>query len=382
MPDVTRAYSIADLRGMAERSLPRKVFDFFDGGAEDEITLRDNRAAFERVRLLPRVLNEVRAPDLSCQILGGPSKHPLVIAPTGGIGMAWPGADLAIARTAQSLGIPYTLSTNAPASIEDIVREGPERIWFQLYVLRDRAFVAKLVDRAEAAGCEALIPTVDLAVGGKRERDFRNGFTIPPRLTARDLFAAATRPAWTLRIARNGGLPDFPNVRGYGGKDERGARLGSSVGRDIDPAFCWDDLARLRDRWKRKLVVKGVSRADDAERLVALGVDGIWVSNHGGRQLDGAIASLDAMTAVARAVGNRAAVLMDGGVRRGIDVLKARALGAQAVAIGRAALYGIAVGGEEGARQALGILTTELVRGMQLCGACSIAEVTRDLVAT
>ncbi|HEX5611947.1 MAG TPA: alpha-hydroxy acid oxidase [Burkholderiales bacterium] len=380
MADVTRAYSIADLRRMAERSLPRKVFDFFDGGAEDEITLRDNRAAFERVRLLPRVLNEVRAPDLSCEILGGPSKQPFVIAPTGGIGMAWPGADLAIARTAKSLGIPYTLSTNATASLEDIVREGPERIWFQLYVLRDRAFVAKLVDRAEAAGCEALIPTVDLAVGGKRERDFRNGFTIPPRLTPRDIVAAAMRPRWALRIALNGGLPDFPNVRGYGGTQQRGARLGSSVGRDIDPAFCWEDLARLRERWKRKLVVKGVSRVDDAERLVALGVDGIWVSNHGGRQLDGAIASLDAMTAIARAVGSRVAVLMDGGVRRGIDVLKARALGAQAVAIGRAALYGIAAGGETGARQALGILTTELVRGMQLCGACSIAEVTPDLV--
>lgn len=381
MPDVTRAYSIADLRGMAERRLPRAIFDFFDGGAEDEITLRDNRAAFERVRLLPRVLNEVRAPDLSCEILGGPSKQPFVIAPTGGIGIAWPGADLAIARTARSLGIPYTLSTNATASIEDIAREGPERLWFQLYVLRDRAFVEKLVARAEAAGYEALVPTVDLAAGGKRERDFRNGFTIPPRLQVRDVLAAVTRPAWTLRIVRNGGLPDFVNVRGYGGTKETGLRLGSSVGRDIDPAFCWEDLARLRDRWKRKLVVKGVSRVDDAERLVAMGVDGVWVSNHGGRQLDGAVASLDAMTAIARAVGKRVAVLMDGGVRRGIDALKARALGAQAVAIGRAALYGIAAGGEEGARQALGILTTEFVRGMQLCGVRSIAEVTADLVA-
>jgi len=381
MADVTRAYSIADLRGMAERGLPRAIFDFFDGGAEDELTLRENRAAFERVRLLPRVLNEVRTPDLSCEILGGPSKQPFVIAPTGGIGIAWPGADLAIARTARSLGIPYTLSTNATASIEEIVREGPERVWFQLYVLRDRAFVAKLVDRAEAAGCEALIPTVDLAVGGKRERDFRNGFTIPPRLKARDVFAAALRPAWSLRIARNGGLPDFPNVRGYGGTHARGVRLGSSVGRDIDPGFCWEDVARLRERWKRKLVVKGVSRVDDAERLVAMGIDGIWVSNHGGRQLDGAIASLEAMSAIARAVGNRAAVLMDGGVRRGIDALKARALGAQGVAIGRAALYGIAVGGEHGARQALGILTSELARAMQLCGARSIAEVTPDLIA-
>jgi len=381
MPDPTRAYSIADLRRMAERRLPRAIFDFFDGGAEDELTLRDNRAAFERVRLAPRVLMDVTQPDLSCEILGGASRQPFVIAPTGGIGFAWPGADVAIARTASALGIPYTLSTNATASIEEIAREAPGRLWFQLYVLRDRAFVEKLVARAEAAGYEALVPTVDLAVGGKRERDFRNGFSIPPRMTARHVFAGALRPAWAWRILLNGGLPDFVNVRGYGGSRERGLALASSVGRDVDPGFDWDDLARLRERWKRKLVVKGVSRVDDAERLVKMGVDGIWVSNHGGRQLDGALASLDAMAAIARATGGRIAVLMDGGVRRGSDALKARALGAQAVAVGRAALYGVAAGGEEGARHALAILTSELVRAMQLCGTRSVAEISPDLVA-
>ena len=381
MADVTQAYSIADLRRMAERTLPRPIFDFFDGGAEDEVTLRDNRAAFERVRLLPRVLEDVRAPDLSCEILGGPSKMPFVIAPTGAIGIAWPGADLAIARTARALGIPYTLSTNATASIEDVAREGPDRRWFQLYVLRERGFVEKLVARAEAAGYEALVPTVDLAVGGKRERDFRNGFTIPPTLKLRHIAGAALRPAWSWRILRNGGLPDFVNIRGYRGLDARGLKLASSVGRDIDPGFCWDDLARLRDRWKGKLLVKGVSRVDAAERMVKMGVDGVWVSNHGGRQLDGAIASLDAMTAIARAVGSRICVLMDGGVRRGVDVVKARALGAQAVAIGRAQLYGVAAGCEEGARQALAILASELVRAMQLCGMRSIAEITPDLLA-
>ena len=381
MPDPTRAYSIADLRRMAERRLPRAIFDFFDGGAEDELTLRDNRAAFERVRLAPHVLVDVAQPDLSCEILGGASRQPFVIAPTGGIGIAWPGADLAIARTASVLGIPYTLSTNATASIEEIAREAPGRLWFQLYVLRDRAFVEKLVARAEAAGFEALVPTVDLAVGGKRERDFRNGFSIPPRMTARHVVAGALRPAWAWRILLNGGLPDFVNVRGYGGSRERGLALASSVGRDVDPGFGWDDLARLRERWKGKLVVKGVSRVDDAERLVKMGVDGIWVSNHGGRQLDGAIASLDAMAGIARATGGRIALLMDGGVRRGSDALKARALGAQAVAVGRAALYGVAAGGEEGARQALAILTSELARAMQLCGTRSVTEITPDLVA-
>ncbi len=381
MGGVAAAYSIEHLRSMARARLPRAVFDFFDGGAEDEVTLRDNRAAFERVRLLPRVLLDVAAPDTSCEILGGPSKLPFVIAPTGAIGIAWPGADLAIARCASALGIPYTLSTNATASIEEIAEQAPGRLWFQLYVLRDRSFVEKLIARAEAAGYEALVPTVDLAVAGKRERDFRNGFSVPPTLTLRHVLAGAMKPGWAWQILLNGGLPDFVNVRGYGGSDERGLKLASSVGRDTDPAFTWEDLARFRDRWKRKLVVKGVSRVDDAERLLKMGVDGVWVSNHGGRQLDGAVASLDAMKEIARAVGGKAAVLMDGGVRRGADALKARALGAQAVAVGRAALYGVAVAGEEGARHALAILVTELVRTMQLCGARSIAEIGPELLA-
>jgi isopentenyl diphosphate isomerase/L-lactate dehydrogenase-like FMN-dependent dehydrogenase len=381
MSAVARAYSIEHLREMARRRLPRAIFDFIDGGAEDEVTLRDNCGAFQRTRLLPRVLVEVKQPVLECEVLGGPSKMPLVMAPIGAAGISWPGADLGVARSAAAIGVPYTLSTNATASIEEIADKAPNRLWFQLYVLRDRAFVEKLIARAEAAGYEALVPTVDLAVGGKRERDFRNGFTIPPRLTARQVLAGAVCPGWAWSILKNGGLPDFVNVRGYGGSDERGLKLASSVGRDVDPGFCWDDIKRFRDRWKRKLVVKGVSRVDDAERLVGLGVDGIWVSNHGGRQLDGAIASLDAMTAIALAVGSRVTVLMDGGVRRGSDILKARALGAQAVAVGRAAFYGVAAGGEAGARHAIDILRSELVRTMQLCGVPSVAEIGRDLLA-
>jgi isopentenyl diphosphate isomerase/L-lactate dehydrogenase-like FMN-dependent dehydrogenase len=380
MPDPARAYSIEDLRCMARARLPRAIFDFIDGGAEDELTLRDNRAAYERRRFAPRVLLDVRAPEAACKILGGPSKQPFVIAPTGAIGIAWPGADVAVARVAAAAGIPYTLSTNATASIEEIAQAAPGRLWFQLYVLRDRAFVEKLVARAEAAGYEALVPTVDLAVGGKRERDFRNGFSIPPRLTAKQVLSGALRPAWAWRIALNGGLPDFVNVRGYGGSRERGLALASSVGRDTDAGFCWDDLERLRNRWKGKLVVKGVSRADDAERMVRMGVDGIWVSNHGGRQLDGAVASLDAMVPIARAVAGRAAVIVDGGVRRGSDAVKALALGAQAVAVGRAILYGVVSAGEPGARHALAILTSELQRTLQLCGARSVAEVAPDLV--
>lgn len=381
MADVSRAYATEDLRRMARRRLPRAIFDFIDGGAEDELTLRANRAAFERVRLVPRVLVDVSAPDTACEILGGASRLPFVIAPTGAAGIAWPGADLAIARAAAAVGIPCTVSTNATASLEEIAERAAGRLWFQLYVLRDRAFVEKLIARAEAAGYEALVPTVDLATGGKRERDFRNGFSTPPRLTARQVLSAALHPGWAWRILLNGGLPDFVNVRGYGGSSERGLALASSVGRNTDPAFNWDDLARLRERWKRKLVVKGVSRADDAERMAKMGVDGVWVSNHGGRQLDGALASLDAAVAVTRALAGKIPVIVDGGVRRGSDALKARALGAQAVAIGRATLYGAAAGGEAGARQALEILASELVRTMQLCGVACIGEIGEDLIA-
>jgi len=381
MPDVSRAWSIEELRRRARARLPRAIFDFFDGGAEDEVTLRDNRAAFERTRLLPRVLVDVSKPDPSCEILGAPAKQPFFVAPTGAAGIAWPGVDVGIARAAAALGVPYTLSTNATAGIEEIAEKAPGRLWFQLYVLRERAFVEKLIARAEAAGYEALVPTVDLAVGGKRERDQRNGFSVPPRLTLRHLVSGALKPSWALRIALNGGLPDFVNVRGYGGSTERGLALASSVGRHTDPGFDWDDLARFRDRWKRKLIVKGVSRVDDAERMAQMGVDGVWVSNHGGRQLDGAVASLDAMQAIARAVGSKVAVIMDGGVRRGSDVLKARALGAQAVAVGRATLYGAVAGGEAGARQALAILACELERAMQLSGVARVADITRELVA-
>lgn len=380
MPDISQYYNIEDLRRGAKQRLPRAIFDFFDGGAEDEITLQDNRAAFQRLRLLPKVLQDVAAVDTECEIIGGPSKFPMVVAPTGGIGMGRPGADLAIARTAATLGIPYTLSTNATASIEAIAEHAPGRLWFQLYVLQDRGFMEKLIARAEAAGFEALVPTVDLAVGGKRERDFRNGFSTRFKPQLRHYLEGIRKPAWALGILANGGLPDFINIRGYRGSTQSGATLASSVARDTDPAFNWDDLARMRDRWKRKLIIKGVSRVDDAKRLIAMGVDGIWVSNHGGRQLDGAIASFDAMTAITAAVSGKVAVIMDGGIRRGADLFKIRAMGGQAGAIGRAGLYGVATGGEPGARRALDILTDELIRTMQLCGTPRVADITADLV--
>ena len=382
MRRLSQACNIDDLRRLARRRLPRMIFDFFDGGAEDEVTLRANRDAYQRRRFAPRVLRDVSQPDPSCEILGGPSQYPFLIAPTGAIAMAWPGADLAIARAAARFGIPFTLSTNATASIEEIAEKAPGRLWFQLYVLYDREFTDGLVRRAAAAGYETLVVTVDLATGGKRERDSHNGFTVPYSMQLRHVLQGAMKPAWALRIVAHGGLPEFVNLRGFQRMERADVvTISSSVSQQLDASFDDAGLKRLRDMWKGKLVVKGVSRPDDAERIVGLGADSIWISNHGGRQLDGAIASLDALPDVVAAVGGKVPVILDGGVRRGSDALKARALGAQAVCIGRATLYGASVAGDAGAVRALEILVDELERTMKLCGVRTMAEVGPDLLA-
>jgi L-lactate dehydrogenase (cytochrome)/(S)-mandelate dehydrogenase len=369
-----RALSIADLRAIARRRLPRSVFEFIDGGAEDELTLADNRAAFERVRIVPRVLVDVSAPELATDIVGTPAAAPFVVAPMGSCALGWPGADIAIARAAAAHGIPYTLSTMSTTGIERMADAVQGPLWFQLYVLRDRAFNATLVQRAWAAGYGTLVVTVDLPAGGKRERDLRNGVSIPLRMTPRHLWEGITHPGWAWRMAR-GGRPEFENVRGLLGDHSAGLTIAAKVGQNLDASYGWDDLQALRDSWPGRLLVKGVEHPDDAERLAALGVDGIWVSNHGGRQLDGAQASADALAAVARRLAGRLPLLVDSGVRRGVDALKARMLGAQAVAIGRAALFGACAGGEAGAHRAIAILLAELRLSMQLSGTATLADV-------
>ncbi len=381
MADLNHAVNIEDLRRLAQRRLPRAIFDFFDGGAEDEVTLRENRAAFERVRLLPKVLVNVARVDPATQILGNESSLPLAIGPTGGIGAGRPGADLMLARTARAFGVPYTLATPATASIEEIAAVVPEvRRWFQLYVVRDREFREKLVRRARDAGYEALLVTVDLAVSGKRERDPRNGFVTPYKPNWRNSRDVLTRPAWLIDIMRSG-LPTMANFEGYKFSSTKVTDIATAVGREMDAAFDWDELKRLRELWPRKLLLKGVQRPDDAERAAALGCDGVVVSNHGGRQLDGAAATLDALPHVASAVGKKITVLLDGGVRRGVDILKARALGAQAVLLGRATLFGVMAAGEPGARRALEILASELERAMKLCGARTLDEIGPELIS-
>jgi (S)-mandelate dehydrogenase len=375
-----RAWNIEDLREMAKKRLPRAVFDFFDGAAEDELTLLANRAAFERVRIAPKMLSGVERIDTSASILGTPSALPIAIGPTGGIGFGWPFADVGVARAAAAAGIPYTLSTMATASIERIAREAGGRLWFQAYIFRQRDMTMTLIERARRSGYEALMVTVDVPVGGKRERDLRNDFAIRFRFTPRNVLDFATRPLWVLSILRHG-MPMLENVVDLAPEAKTTAEIASSVGQFWDADFDWDGLKAMRDRWPKKMLVKGILRADDAERLASMGVDAVVVSNHGGRQLDGAVAGLDALPPIVRAVKGRMSVLVDGGVRRGVDAIKAIALGAETVMLGRATLYGASAAGEAGAARAIEILRDELVRSMQLSGVRSIPEIGPDLLA-
>ena len=379
MADLSRAINIEDLRTLARRRLPRAIFDFFDGGAEDEVTLRENRAAFERVRLLPKVLVNVAAVDPRINLWGQTATLPLAIAPTGGISAGRAGAELALARAAKAFGVPFTLATPAAVTIERVAQEVGGRLWFQLYAVRQREFREKLVQRARDSGYEALLVTVDLPMSGKRERDPRNGFVTPYKPNWRNSHDVLFKGAWLLEIMRHG-LPGMANMEGYPFSTPKGTDIATAVGREMDPSLDWEQIKRLRDLWPRKLLLKGVERPDDAERAVAAGCDGIVVSNHGGRQLDGAAPSLEALPMVARAVGSKITVLLDGGVRRGVDILKACALGAHGVLTGRATLYGVQAGGEAGARRALEILSAELERSMRLCGARSVAEIGPELV--
>jgi (S)-mandelate dehydrogenase len=380
MADLQNAINIEHLRQMARRRLPRAIFDFFDGGAEDETTLRDNCAAFQRVRLLPRVLVDVSSIDLKTEIFGKTANLPLAIAPTGGISAGRFGAELMLARAAKALGVPFTMATPSAFSIERVAQEVGGRLWYQLYCVRNLEFRARLVERAKNSGYEAILVTVDLPVSGKRERDPRNGFHTPYTPNWRNSRDVIFKPTWALDMLRNG-LPGMANLEGYPFSTPSGTDIVTAVGREMDAGLDWEYIRQLRDQWPRKLLIKGVERPDDAERAVSVGCDGLVVSNHGGRQLDGAAATLDALPEISRTVGTKLTVLLDGGVRRGVDIVKARALGAHAVLTGRATLFGCMAGGEAGALRALEILQSELLRAMQLCGARSLAELGPELLA-
>src|SRR3954462_5201986 len=289
-----RAVNIEDLRRLAKRRLPRAIFDFFDGGAEDETTLRGNRAAFELIRLLPKVLVNVSSVDLKTELLGKTASMPLAIAPTGGISAGRAGAELILARAAKAFGVPFTMATPAAFTIERVAEEVGGRLWFQLYAVHEHSFREKLIGRAAAAGYEAMLVTVDLPVSGKRERDPRNGFRTPYNPNWRNSRDVIFKPAWLLEIMQHG-LPGMANFDGYKFSTPAGTDIATAGGREMDAALDWEAIKRIRSLWPRKLLLKGVERPDDAERAAAIGCDGVVVSNHGGRQLDGAAPTLDAL---------------------------------------------------------------------------------------
>jgi L-lactate dehydrogenase (cytochrome) len=367
--------NVADARAAAAKRAHRMVFDYIDGGADDDVTLARNSAAFADYTLHYRTLVGVDAIDTATTVLGTPVDVPFLCAPSAGNRLFHTRGERAVATAAAQAGTIYCLSTLSSVSIEEIGALTPAPKWFQLYVWKDRALVRDMLARARAAGFTALILTVDLPVHGNRERDPRNGFTIPPQLGLKQLWQALQAPAWTWDYL-TGEPVRFANLAGA----QPAATLHAFVAAQLHAGFNWDDAAWLLGEWAGPVLIKGVVRPDDARRAATLGFRGIMVSNHGGRQLDGAPAPIDVLDPILQAVGGDAEVILDGGVRRGTDVLKALALGAKAVSFARPYLYGLAGGGDAGVERVLTLLSEEVRRGMALLGARTIAEVTRDLV--
>ena len=375
------AVNIDDLRRLARRRLPSGVFNYIDGGAEDEVTMRANRAAFRRWNFAPRVLRDMSRVDTSTTLLGRRLPFPLVLAPAGFTRMPDPDGELAVARAAARAGIPYCLSTVATRSIEEVAAAADGCHWFQLYPLRDRELTRDLVQRAADAGYQAMMPTVDMAVSGRRERDVRRGFTLPPQIGLGTILDGIRHPGWTWRFIRSEPIV-FSNVLGRSASDgTTPVALADFINTQFDPGFSWRDVAWLRDAWQGSLVIKGIQTVADARIAADHGCDAIVLSNHGGRQLDGAPPALDLVAPVADAVGDRIAVICDGGVRRGGDIVKALALGADACMAGRAYLYGLGAGGEAGVDYAISLLAEEMSRTMALIGCTSVAEIGRAHVA-
>jgi L-lactate dehydrogenase (cytochrome) len=369
-----RAATIGDLREIARRRVPRAVFDYTDGAAGAEISLRRSREAFERVEFRPRVLRDVSAVDPSTTLLGARAALPLVFAPTGFTRLMHTEGESAVGRVAERIGVPYALSTMGTTSVEALADAAPgARRWFQLYLWRDRDASAALVERARAAGYEALVLTVDTPVAGPRLRDVRNGFTIPPALSLRTMANAAVHPRWWVDLFTTPPL-EFASLRSWGGT------VADLVDRVFEPAAVVADVRTLRAGWPGALVVKGILDADDARAVVDAGADAVVVSNHGGRQLDRAPTPLEQLPGIVHAVGDRAEVYVDGGIMDGADVVAAVAFGARACLVGRAYLYGLMAGGERGVQRAADILTREMTRTMQLLGVASVAELTPERV--
>lgn len=373
------AASIADLRRRARRRVPRFAFDFVDGGAEGEDGLRRNEAAFANIQLLPRYLVDVSTRKLETTLFGRTYGAPFGVAPMGLLNLMWPGTDLALARLAARERIPYGASTNASTMLETLAEAAEGHAWLQLYIADDTAMTDDLIARGKAAGMEVMLLTVDVPVPAKRDRDLRNAFKVPFRMTPGVIAELMRRPAWSL-ATRTAGPPNLENLIRYrqGADVQELAKFQAAV---ITGRFTWDDLKRLRDRWPGKLVVKGIQAPEDAVRCVEAGCDGIMVSNHGGRQAAFAPASIESLPAVATAAGAKVPLLIDSGLRRGEDVARARALGATMALLGRPFAYGAGAGGDQGVRRAFAIIHQELDRALGQLGVPDIADVGRSILA-
>jgi L-lactate dehydrogenase (cytochrome) len=368
---------IEDLRRLAQRRVPRMFYDYVEGGSWTEQTLRENRTDLAEIHLRQRVAVDVADRSTASTMVGQNVRMPVAIAPTGLTGMVHANGEILAARAAQKFGIPFTLSTVSICSLEDVADHVEQPFWFQLYVLRDRAFVDRLIDRAKAVECSALVLTLDLQISSQRNKDLRNGLSSPPRPTLRNIANLATKPYWCLKMLGTR-RHTFGNLAGHTAGRSGTMSLANWTNSQYDPTLTWNDVRRIRDRWPGKLIMKGITDVSDASEAVSSGADAIVVSNHGGRQLDGAISSISALPAIATAVGNRTEVHVDGGLQSGQDVYKAIALGAKGTYIGRAMLYGLGALGEDGVTHALTMIHHELHATMGLTGTTSVAGVGRD----
>jgi (S)-mandelate dehydrogenase len=355
------AINLDDLRELARRNLPRIAFDFIDGGADDELCLKRNREAFHRYRLLPRYLRDVSKRDQSVTLLGRRYASPLGISPTGLAGLFRPDADFMLAAAAREANVPFLLSSASNGALEDVIKLAPEHVWFQMYCTSDERINADLVRRAREAGVTVLVVSVDVPVNSNRERNRRNGFSRPFRMTPGVVLEALGHPAWVLRYLRTGGIPMMRNWKPYAPATASAADVADLYG-TLTPApmVSWQHLRRIRDEWRGPLVVKGLLHPDDAREAVALGADALVVSNHGGRQLDAAPSPVEMLPAIRAAVGPKVELILDSGVRRGSDVVIARCLGAQSTIFGRPTLFGVAAAGQAGAARALQIVRSEI----------------------
>ena len=376
MPAIT---TIDDLQAIAKKRVPKMFYDYADSGSWTETTYRKNEIDFDRITFRQRVAVDMSNRTTKTTMIGQEVAMPTALAPTGLTGMQHANGEILAAQAAAEFGIPFTLSTMSICSIEDVATHSDAPFWFQLYVMRDHDFSKRLIERAKHAGCNALMLTLDLQILGQRHKDVKNGLTAPPKLTLKNIANMATKPSWCLGMLGTK-RRTFGNIHGHVDGVSDMSSLTSWVGEQFDLQLDWDDVARIKDWWGGKLIIKGILDAEDAVLAVKSGADALIVSNHGGRQLDGADSSIALLPEIVAAVGNDIEVWMDGGIRSGQDMLKAVALGAQGTLLGRAFLYGLGAGGKSGVQKALEIIHKELDMTMALCGHRDIQNITRDIL--